>query len=243
MAQPGHGDGGVVGRQRNTVWSGSTRWAVTDSPRRSRRQNVSRQGGVAFRTRALGFQMWLRHLHPANPRAPFTSPGPSEILPHHPPPSVKSLFMSHLRAAMWSPCRRGNSIFSKPPSAGKSTCSDTTGITRGHTITGKPQPPYVPWVSRPMPPGRDSAPRVVTVQRLDAGAGGSDRVRDPAFWRRMMTRAGGQCVVSARGRSRVDTADAGPRPPRSAPAAATIAHAQLGIGHASGSGGVRTRPH
>lgn len=36
--------------------------------------------------------MWLRHLHPANPRAPFTSPGPSEILPHHPPPSVKSLY-------------------------------------------------------------------------------------------------------------------------------------------------------
>ena len=55
LAQPGHGGGGVVGRQRSTVWSGSTRWAVTDSPRRSRRQNVSRQGGVAFRTRALGF--------------------------------------------------------------------------------------------------------------------------------------------------------------------------------------------
>ena len=79
-----------MGRQRSTVWSGSTRWTVTDSPRRSRRQNVSRQDEVAFHTRNLGFSDGRRHPHPANPRARPTSPGPSELQPHHPPPPVKS---------------------------------------------------------------------------------------------------------------------------------------------------------
>ena len=71
-----------MGRQHSTVWSDSTRWQVTFSPSRSNRQNVSKHGEVALRTRVLGFQMRRRHLHPANPRTPHRPPNPAR----HPAP-------------------------------------------------------------------------------------------------------------------------------------------------------------
>ena len=43
--------------------------------------------------------MWRRHPHPANPRARPTSPDPSELQPHHPPPPVKSPFTAPGRDA------------------------------------------------------------------------------------------------------------------------------------------------
>ena len=90
LGAAGHRDGGVVGWQRSTVWSGSTCWPVAVSPSRSKRQNVSRQGEITFRTRTLGLQMGRRPLHPDSPRAPHIprAPRPLTSVKSHQSPCV-----------------------------------------------------------------------------------------------------------------------------------------------------------